>query len=214
MNIHTTRWDEERIQTAVDLWKGGSSQTQIGEHMGISRNAVAAMIYRNRTRFAQRGCGNSTTQPVGEARPNGLRKGVFHWNETALNRASKMWTEGMRAAEIAATLGVNERTFLSVTNRFRGRFPTRTRASSRQRKAPVEMRDFIVDEAAEKYDLTKFQIAGTASVPFVDLSSRQCHFPLEAFEAVSGPATPCCGQQSEEGRSYCSTHLRVMRQQR
>lgn len=63
-------------------------------------------------------------------------------------------------------------------------------------------------------DLSRFKIAGQQPVAFADLGRDQCRFPLERFEAVSGPATPCCAALTGEDASYCDAHLRLMRRPR
>ncbi|MEQ1403858.1 GcrA family cell cycle regulator [Neorhizobium sp. Rsf11] len=70
----------------------------------------------------------------------------------------------------------------------------------------------FVEEAqtSQRYDLSKFQLAGTASIAFVDLGHNQCRFPFECMETRSGPATPCCGARTEELQSYCEAHRLVM----
>ncbi len=60
-------------------------------------------------------------------------------------------------------------------------------------------------------DLSTFRIPDREPVAFADLGARQCRFPLEAFETVSGPATPCCGAVTADDKSYCTAHLKLMR---
>lgn len=58
-----------------------------------------------------------------------------------------------------------------------------------------------------------FAHAGTAGiagpVPFMDLTSKQCHWPLNDFNDRSGADMPCCGQAIVPGRSYCQNHLNL-----
>jgi len=65
--------------------------------------------------------------------------------------------------------------------------------------------------AASTRDLSRYHIAGLTPVAFADLANDQCRFPLEAFERVSGPVSPCCGGRTAEGASYCAAHYRLMR---
>ncbi|QXV73548.1 GcrA-like cell cycle regulator protein [Rhizobium phage RHph_X2_30] len=206
MNI-VFSWTEDTVTTAAKLWIDGKTITQIGHHFGVSRSAVAAMIYRNRDKFPQK----TTGRVVKRAHAVGVKLGTFHWTDEVLQRASAMWKHGDTAKHIAGVLGVNERSFLSVTNRYRGMFPTRL--ERRPRKPQEPMLDFVDQEAgAERraLDLAQFQIADTTPVRFVDLGAWQCRFPLEAVEAVSGPETPCCGVHAGVGNYYCATHRKVM----
>ncbi len=204
MNVAFT-WNEETIGRAASLWNDGKSLTQIGRDFGVTRSAVAAMIYRNRHKFPQRGSGNRRPRASSS-------KPIFRWTPEALERASQLWKAGTKAAEIAAEMGVAERPFLSMINRYRTLFPARHKVDrSKPRRAAEESREFAPPQAgAERrgLDLSLYQIAGTTPVPFALLSSRQCHFPLEAVEAVSGPDTPCCGQPCAE--TYCTTHKKIM----
>lgn len=76
---------------------------------------------------------------------------------------------------------------------------------------PVIVPQFVEEvQTSQRYDLSKFQLAGTASIAFVDLGHNQCRFPFECIETKSGPATPCCGARTEDLQSYCEAHRLVM----
>lgn len=69
-----------------------------------------------------------------------------------------------------------------------------------------------IEEAGttQRHDLSKFQLAGTTPVAFVELGRNQCRFPFECMETKSGPETPCCGASTEELQSYCQAHRLVL----
>ncbi|AEG53159.1 GcrA family cell cycle regulator [Sinorhizobium meliloti] len=206
MNI-VFSWNPENVERAAKLWTDGQSITQIGNLFGVSRSAVAAMIYRNRDKFPQKVTGRNVKRPHAV----GVKLGAFHWTDEVLQRAAAMWNDGKTAKEIAGDFGVNERSFLSVTNRYRGMFPTRK--IGRKRKSQEPVLDFIDQEAgAERraLDLAQYQIADREPVRFLDLAGWQCRFPLETVETVSGPETACCGVHSGVGNYYCATHRRLM----
>lgn len=217
MVAETYEWTPDRIDQAAKLWLDGLSQTQIGAKFGLSRNAVAAMIYRNRSKFETRSPGIGVKRPVTKqdktsvANPTGVRKNVFHWTEEKLKEASRMWARGDRAEDIAAKLGVLQRSFLSAVKRYRDFFPARGKPTRKADTSLDPIEAMFEDRAAERYDLRQFQIKGSEPVAFIDLERWHCRFTLEDFETKSGPQTPCCGRRVVEGRYYCHTHLKVMR---
>lgn len=42
----TTQWTDERLKQLKSLWDDGLSISQIGEELGVSRNAVAGKVHR------------------------------------------------------------------------------------------------------------------------------------------------------------------------
>jgi len=196
------QWNEGNIATASKLWAGGKSITDLATYFHVSRSTVSGMIMRNRDKFDNR---------------SRSRHPRIKWSEEQIERASALWKEGLSVREIAEDLGVPVTTANSVVYRnHKDRFPARsiTRKPPKPVGAPSVATAFINTQASDRYDLTRYQIEGTEPVSFWKLSGSQCHFPLERFEAVSGPETPCCGQRSEDGAAYCSTHRKLMHEVR
>lgn len=196
------KWDDRSIATASSLWASGKSVTDLARHFDVSRSTISGMILRNRDKFE-----NRSRAPVQRIK----------WSEEQIDQASTLWKEGRSVREIAEILGVPHTTANSVIYRNqKDMLPVRavTRKPPKPVGAPEANVSFVSAQASERYDFTQYQIEGTEPVAYWKLSGSQCHFPLERFEAVSGPETPCCGQRSLEGRSYCNTHWKLMHEVR
>ncbi len=196
------KWDDRSIATASSLWASGKSVTDLARHFDVSRSTISGMILRNRDKFE-----NRSRAPVQRIK----------WSDEQIKQASALWKEGRSVREIAEILGVPHTTANSVIYRNqKDMFPVRatTRKPPKPVGAPEANVSFVSAQASERYDFTQYQIEGTEPVAYWKLSGSQCHFPLERFEAVSGPETPCCGQRSLEGRSYCNTHWKLMHEVR
>lgn len=168
----------------------------------------------------------------------------FVWTEVLSARAEQLWREGLSAGAIATRIGATRSAVCGFAMRNRDRFPHRraavgqgkarrpeaTATKPEQQKpatrptvrpAAVLVRAPWDSPAAPSdrpvptgRDLSRFQIDGQQPVAFADLGRDQCRFPLEKFDAVSGPATLCCAASTGEGASYCDAHLRLMRRGR
>lgn len=214
------KWDERTINTASRLWDSGKTVSDLARHFDVSRSTISGMILRNRTRFKARIDENGkhlTKRPKSSS--GGVNKGRNpKWSEAQFEVAIKLWDEGRSLRYIGAEMGLNASTihFMVSRNpeRFRPRKRTRVSATTTVRASREPVLGFIENQASERYDFTQYQIEGTEPVAYWKLSGSQCHFPLERFEAVSGPETPCCGQRSLEGRSYCNTHRKLMHEVR
>lgn len=196
------KWDDRSIATASSLWASGKSVTDLARHFDVSRSTISGMILRNRDKFE-----NRSRAPVQRIK----------WSDDQIKQASALWKEGRSVREIAEILGVPHTTANSVIYRNqKDMFPVRavTRKPPKPVGAPEANVSFVSAQASERYDFTQYQIEGTEPVAYWKLSGSQCHFPLERFEAVSGPDTPCCGQRNIEGRSYCNTHWKLMHEVR
>lgn len=77
---------------------------------------------------------------------------------------------------------------------------------------PVEPSVFenLLEGAAAKRDLDRFQLPGQEPVAFSDLSRGQCKFMLVAFDAVAGPDSACCGADVADAGPWCNQHQRVV----
>lgn len=205
------RWTDGMIESAVSMWNEGLSLTEIGKRFGISRSATAGIVYRNRTLFHARPTGRAKTKIKENKVPKQIH---IMWTPEKLELASKLWANGVPAVDIAAHLEVKISSFLSTVQRYREMFPARKKPVIK--REPTELEKQCETESAsefqrsEGFDLRRFQIADTDPIAFVDLDRHQCRFPLEDFETLSGPDTPCCGKTVQHGKSYCVSHMRLM----
>lgn len=209
------KWDERTINTASSLWDSGKTVTDLARHFDVSRSTISGMILRNRAKFKARN--DETGKPLAKRAKSsgGVNKARNpKWSEAQYELAVRLWDEGRSLRYIGAEMGLNASTVHFVTSnnpdRFRQRKRTRASSPVNNRVAREPVLGFIENQASERYDFTQYQIEGAEPVPYWKLSGSECHFPLERFEAVSGPETPCCGQRNLEGRSYCNTHWKLM----
>lgn len=206
--VHQYNWDDKTIERAGKLWDNGGSITSIANQFGISRSMVAGMIRRNRERFEVRAKGGANLRIV--------------WTEDQIALAVSLWIENKSVKQIAVAMGLPSPTVAkNIYKHNKDRFPPRDKPQGSNGRKPAKPKEdplpFVAQydaNASTRYDFTKYQIEGTTPVPYWKLSAKQCHFPLERFEAVSGPETPCCGTQSLDGRAYCNTHWRLMHEVR
>ena len=69
------QWTEERLEKLKKLWDEGLSISQIGEQLGVSRNAIAGKVHRLGLKKRQSPISNK-----GKARPKPhLKKNPFKW---------------------------------------------------------------------------------------------------------------------------------------
>lgn len=196
-------WSEQDVFTASKLWREGKSGAEIAKRLGVSRNAVLGLAHRRRDLFPATGR-VSSKQTIEKRKPS-------MWTEAVLVDASCRWKRGESLDELAAATGATLSALTGLLHRRRDLFPARARAKSKRPETPVVMPVFeAVTPKPSSNDFGRFQIAGTEPIAFADLKANQCRFPLECFEAVSGPTTPCCGAPTNELASYCSGHRRVM----
>lgn len=180
------------------------------------------MIMRNREKFEVRRVANvKTSREQNSGVPQAASKAFRNkarnpkWSDAQFAIAITLWDEGKSLRYIGAKMGLSASTVQFMTSRNVDRFKPRKRhRTGRPAHGSVQKRDpmakFIENQAESLYDFTRYQIEETKPVAFWQLSGCQCHFPLERFEAVSGPETPCCGQKSLDGSAYCNTHWQLM----
>ena len=75
---------------------------------------------------------------------------------------------------------------------------------------PIALPAGWTDRDAPRFDLDRYQRPGFEPVAFISLARRQCHFPLQAFEAKAGPEMPCCGAPVAGDDRYCAEHRHLM----
>ncbi len=201
-------WNDSNISTASKLWADGKTVSALAEYFNVSRSTVSGMINRNRDKFKTRGKVGGNTR--------------INWTDEMVDRAAALWKLGNSVRKIAAAMGQPSSTVGSIVfKNHRDKFPKREKVKhdgrSVRKRSRSELneppRAFVGNaetQASERYDFTRYQIEGTTPIAYWKLSGCQCHFPLERFEEKSGPETPCCGQKTIEGRSYCNTHWKLM----
>lgn len=205
-------WDEKSIREIRDLQQKGLSASKIAAKLGVSRNAIIGVFYRHRDIFPA----SETRRPA--SKPRG---GDPFWTEIRLSEAAALWNTGQSKFVIAAALGCSEKAVEGAVRRHPGRFEARQKRVRAAANNVASSRQPVVDEMFEHdglpdretvkgYDLTRYQLKDVAPVAFVDLTTHQCHFPLQAFSAVCGPETPCCGAPALEGAAWCGQHWRLV----
>lgn len=201
-------WDAAEIRQAAKYWRSGLSGAQIAKQMGVTRGAILGLAHRNRDLFPSAGKKAAPRKPMSGRKPS-------QWTEEILTAASRSWKAGAGIGEIASAAGATRAAMLGQIHRRRDLFPIRkTKRQPKQRiksSAPaMPVFEPACPSVQSVNDLSRFQIAGSEPVAFIDLGRRQCRFPLECMEVVSGPQTLCCGAKTEDLASYCVGHRRVM----
>ena len=86
-------WTEERLVLLKDLWEKGLSISQIGEELGVSRNAVAGKVHRlmlpKRTSPISRSNKTAEPAPIEEDIPLRLSLRKIKWS-----RSKCAWPSG------------------------------------------------------------------------------------------------------------------------
>jgi hypothetical protein len=197
---------EIRKEKIIALWNKGLTGEAIAKKLGITKGSVLGCVHRNRDRVVAK----TQTSPIHAETPKTLKD---------LEIASALWKEGKSKAFIADAIGRKFNTFESIVKRNRGLFPRRMsggaqkshankRAAAPKKRTPIE--SFLAVDANDRRDLTQYQLPGVEPVPFWQLTSRHCHFPLIAFEVKAGPYTPCCGAHNDTVGSYCAAHAGIV----
>lgn len=194
------KWADEDVTIAVRMWAEGKKGADLAAHFQVSRSTISGLIARHRDKFEVRG-------ETGRRRP-------INWTAEQIEQAKRLWTkDGVSISQIARTMGLAFHTVHRAINVvYADHFPPRAEnLQVTTTRKPVDPFTATVERnASERYDFTRYQIEGTEPTAYWQLTSRQCHFPLQRFEAVCGPETPCCGQPNREGTYYCNTHSRLM----
>lgn len=213
------KWTDQTHAVAMQMWADGQTMAKIAAFVGTYKNSVASYMNRKRFDFPFR---------------NGPSFGKVTWTEELISKAEVHWRHGLTAKVIAAEIGCSVGAMLSLTDRFRDRFPKRgyqkaastitvgkqvqnqTAISSNQRrKAAKENHDRInaglppITHHKIVTDFSKFAIDGVKPVTFLLVSDRQCKFPVDNTE---GADMACCGGDATHG-SYCSHHASISRGQ-
>jgi hypothetical protein len=198
------KWTEADVTTAVRMWSEGKKGADLAAYFQVSRSTISGLIARHRDKFEVRG------EP-GKRRP-------INWTAEQIEQAKGLWTkDGVSITQIARTMDLAFHTVHRAINViYAEHFPPR---AENMQLAPIRKQAepymaTVERNASERYDFTRYQIEGTEPKPYWQLTNRQCHFPLQPFEAVCGPETPCCGQPNREGTYYCNTHSRLMHETR
>lgn len=124
-----------------------------------------------------------------------------------IEKAAKMWNDGMVATQIAARFSVTKATIVGIAFRNRDLFPrkkpmsphgTRKARYRPERKvsvdAPKPMGDSEIEITPTEYDSERLFSAKT----LVDIEKGDCRFPLAG--------SLFCAAEVKEGSAYCCHH--------
>lgn len=151
MNVHNTfqtekrrptmratfEWTENHIAIAEKMWAEGYTGSAIGERLGVSRGSVTALASKQRDRFPIRfgPTAAKTTKAV-----SGKRLPVpADW----LERAAKMWKQGMTAHAISVATGVSSGAAYHRIHRTHPELFPKIRAIVPAAVKPAEPRSYI-----------------------------------------------------------------------
>ncbi len=177
-------WTEARIATAEKMWRNGSTASAIAEVIGfgVSRNAVLGVMNRERARFPLRG-----KKPAQIRVPRTPKPRVEKPAKPAKPKPVKVsggstpnFKPERRSARLA-NLGVRV-----------------VQAPAATASQPFPHRGAALEWGPPE------------GVKFVDLTSRQCSWPLTDFTDADTSDMPCCGLPRRGGdhpdSSYCPDH--------
>lgn len=151
------------------------------------------------------------------------------WNDARIERLTKLWADGVSADLIGADLGCTRNAVIGKVHRLklkqrrtvhsrRGKPGPKPAADPRPKprsslyahrprppraKAPrAEIDAFVAADAVLSSGATWAALPGTMPVPFIGRRiGHQCAWMIG--DAKDGL---CCGQPTEDGRSFCPTH--------
>lgn len=194
------RIDADMRSAASQLWKAGKSAAEIGAALGLGRNTVVGMAFRDRHNFPPKGKG------LGYARTSEYGS-IVEWTDAMIAKASGLWNSGMAISAIAASLGASVAAISGIARRKREHFPARktvrlaakikvnaTRASGSGREFPPEP---VVSHSV--FDASRMQHAK----PLMDLEACECRWAL-----TDRGSHMFCAEVTEPGKSWCSHHAR------
>lgn len=200
----TTRSNKPKLtgearETASRMWKSGASASEIGAALGVSRNTVVGVAYRDRVNFPSKGKGRGYTR-------QSMSGPIVEWSDDRVDQAAGMWADGMTIAQIGAAMGVSAFSIRGIARRRRDRFPERARG-----RAEGERRETKSAKAApgarkeprvptiepSTFDLGRMRHAKT----LLEIGPCECRWPL----TDSGPHL-FCADVALAGKSWCAHH--------
>lgn len=194
----------EARETASRMWKSGASASEIGAALGVSRNTVVGVAYRDRVNFPSKGKGRGYTRSNNKSLPVG-------WTDEMIEKAAAFWADGMMIDVIAAAMGISRFAVAGIARRRRDKFPERVRGGNRRGSVgtprPIEVKsDYkfgtktppkIPTCEATAFDLSRMPHAKT----LVNLGSCECKWAL----TENGPHL-FCAETTGPGKSWCEHH--------
>lgn len=204
MNIHVHRKPNPLIvhEKLVELYVTNMSLEQIAGEIGVSHHSLKNYLRRNRESFPRR--------------ERGLRGTL---TQEQIQRAAKMWTEGVEIKAIADYFGVTKNVILGKANSYRHLFPRRrepnktkeereaikrkpkSRVKSNWNRTVFSTPAPTIDHDPEYYARkTEYDAERLSDAkPLYELSSKECKWPLND----GGPYLFCAADASGE---YCDHH--------
>lgn len=202
----TTRSNKPKLagearETASRMWKGGASASEIGSALGVSRNTIVGIAYRDRINFPSKGKGRGYTRKSASGP-------ITEWSDERIDRAAGMWADGMQIVQIAEAMGTTHASVKGIVRRRRDRFPERTRGWTEGEKMPpkreksdwvrgVKTGPKVPTIAPSAFDLGRMPHAKT----LLEVGPCECRWPL----TDDGPHL-FCAEASIPGKSWCQHH--------
>jgi len=109
------------------------------------------------------------------------------WTEERIEELSKLWAEGLSAAEIGKRLGITKNAVVGKVHRL----------GLPKRGSPIKR------SATPKPRPKRKEVKGGGTVTLQSLKSGMCSWP------TGEPGTPefrFCGEETVSGKPYCATH--------
>lgn len=194
----------EARETASRMWKSGASASEIGAALGVSRNTIVGIAFRDRVNFPSKGKGRGYTRPNSKSLPVG-------WTDDMIQRAAAYWADGMMINAIAAAMGISGSAVAGIAKRRRDKFPERVRGGNRRGKVaeprPIKVKtDYkfgvksapkLPTYAASAFDLSRMPHAKT----LMEVGACECRWAL----TENGPHL-FCAETTITGKSWCEHH--------
>ncbi len=179
-NSNPSKWALERIEQVRRLTAKGHNSRQIGDKMGVTRNAVVS-IWR---RFG-----------IKQVRTRN------RWDETAVARVAKLLDDQRSYADVAAEFGVTIATISNVVSQHRLR-PRRRKPLTFTMKAPDLDAAVAFDNGPFKPLFAEGYAGQTGRLAMADLADDNCRFPIDQPDG----SVKFCAQTQQRGSAYCPVH--------
>lgn len=205
-----TRWTDAEIALVERKWNhDGLSASVIARQLGRTRSAVCGMINRHPGRFNERQTSAMALRAdkrrqMAAARPD--RENA--WTPDLVNQLKTMWRADVTISDMAVKIGRSYEAVNRYVNKHREDFPRRYKTGETV-MSRVTVKIFTPPRT------TSLGARGAATAPtgeavaFLDVSDRQCRFPLWGADENPGAAGLCCGAAIDFGMVYCGFHRRV-----
>lgn len=199
MNIHSFKWTDENICKLTAMSSEGLSAREIGEKLGISKDAVLGKLFRM-PELAEMKRKATKKQPL----PYKPRRVANPMTPEMISKASRLWAIGRSATDIAKAIGKTAPQLLNFAYSNRDMFPARQRGRQpyKSKRAPsVEPAPDCIDPSIflppAGYDADRLENGKQLH----ELSKRCCHWPL----GNGGPFI-FCAAPTQVTNGYCEHH--------